>query len=856
MTEVLKELEDWLRQRPKWLQEAAILVLEKGTPDENDVKHLAELCKLEATKADSMGLRTIPIGMMWRDRPKQQIHLDRISNVSGVNRLSPRKPLEFGEAPLSIVFGRNGSGKSGYVRLLKHICGSRAAGALLGNVFASTDEGKSCEVSFSYTTTGAKTIRWVLDQGPQEELSCVKLYDTECASLYVNSENEVTYEPWPLPLLTELSEVCTRVAQLIDNETNSIKSSLPSLPVEYKDTEHGAWYLSINPDVSEEEIEKRSSWDSDSKAKLEEIQKRIAERNPAEQAMILQKALNNGQGFLADIKQAMNGISDELCAEYIKAKRDLEIKQRTANEDARKVFSNALLDGVGSEVWKLLWKHAREYSEQHAYEGWSFPHIEEGARCVLCQQPLDKDAKGRLVSFEEFVTGRLEKEVSQALQTLDLLEKGLGDVPTQDQVDSKLDSMHVYDEPLRSEIQAMCLKLEQRREQLRLVNDIAEIEPLPQNDLLSQVVNHLASIQQQAAAFEEDSKKDNWDDLKRAIKELEAQRWISQQSESIRAEMSRQMLVRRLNSARRLTNTSTLSTKKSELADRVITEAYIGRFTQEMKTLGGAQMAVELVRSRTERGHAYYQVRLKEARPGTKVSQVLSEGQFRIVSLAAFLADMEGTEDQAPFVFDDPISSLDQDFEEATVNRLLSLSQKRQVIVFTHRLSLLVLLEEKAKAQGVNAHRICLSEERWGAGEPQDPPLQFRTPDNALNALLGEWLPRARKELLAAGRDKYEILAKALCSEIRILLERFIENDLLADVVKRFRRAINTQGKLKYVARVTPEDCELFDGLMTQYSRYEHSQPDELPIKLPEPEEIEEDLRRLKAWYDEFKSRK
>jgi ABC-type Mn2+/Zn2+ transport system ATPase subunit len=63
---------------------------------------------------------------------------------------------------------------------------------------------------------------------------------------------------------------------------------------------------------------------------------------------------------------------------------------------------------------------------------------------------------------------------------------------------------------------------------------------------------------------------------------------------------------------------------------------------------------------------------------------VLSEGEYRIVSLAAFLADVGGKDFSAPFVFDDPISSLDQDFEEAVVQRLVELSQERQVIIFTH----------------------------------------------------------------------------------------------------------------------------------------------------------------------------
>jgi ABC-type bacteriocin/lantibiotic exporter with double-glycine peptidase domain len=71
--------------------------------------------------------------------------------------------------------------------------------------------------------------------------------------------------------------------------------------------------------------------------------------------------------------------------------------------------------------------------------------------------------------------------------------------------------------------------------------------------------------------------------------------------------------------------------------------------------------------------------------------------------LAAFLADITGSGQPTPFVFDDPISSLDQEFEERVADRLVELLRTRQVIVFTHRLSLLALLEDALDKANKNA---------------------------------------------------------------------------------------------------------------------------------------------------------
>lgn len=89
---------------------------------------------------------------------------------------------------------------------------------------------------------------------------------------------------------------------------------------------------------------------------------------------------------------------------------------------------------------------------------------------------------------------------------------------------------------------------------------------------------------------------------------------------------------------------------------------------------------------------------LVDAKPGYTPEAILSEGETRIVALAAFLADTTGSNQLAPFIFDDPISSLDQDFEERVVARLIELSNTRQVIIFTHRLSLIALVEAAIKS--------------------------------------------------------------------------------------------------------------------------------------------------------------
>ena len=51
--------------------------------------------------------------------------LKGIANVDGVNRLMPKASLTFCPKSLTVIYGKNGSGKSGFVRILRTACRTR-----------------------------------------------------------------------------------------------------------------------------------------------------------------------------------------------------------------------------------------------------------------------------------------------------------------------------------------------------------------------------------------------------------------------------------------------------------------------------------------------------------------------------------------------------------------------------------------------------------------------------------------------------------------------------------------------------------------------------------------------------------
>jgi len=125
----------------------------------------------------------------------------------------------------------------------------------------------------------------------------------------------------------------------------------------------------------------------------------------------------------------------------------------------------------------------------------------------------------------------------------------------------------------------------------------------------------------------------------------------------------------------------------------------------------------------------------------------------------------------------------------------------------------------------------------------------------ALNNIKNDRIAKAKKIFNELGSEEYYPFGKALCSDIRILVERIVEIDFLADVIQRYRRTVNTMGKVQKLVKIKKEDCDMIDDFMTRYSSFEHSQPSETPIEIPEPIEIEKDIDKLLDWLTEFNNR-
>ena len=854
------EFETWMADRHRWLQTAAADLLEtRRFPSADEIEWLVRLCKQEVLGTAELPYRSISPGSYEHAASKPPFRIEKLVNIQGVAAIKNGTALDFTAANLTVIYGPNGSGKTGFSRLIKQICGAKTREEIHPNIFESTNP--PCSAELEITTAGAaQKISWSISNGPCAPMRYVHVFDSKTALTYAFGKTEASYEPSRMRFVSSLIKICDMVSAALAAERDSKVSRYPQIPSHLAQTATGIWASKLSATLRDKNIEEKSAFTEEHRQERATLEAVLNQKDiPSRLAAIAREriAISHLQTMLQTIKSECTAVQ----LNAIKAARvDAAEKRLAATKDAERLFSKSNIEGIGTPSWRLFWEHARTFSTEAAFPYKAFPYTDADAHCLLCHQSLSLEAAERLHHFESYIRSHLEAEADKAEKHLAAMLGKLPVMPPLENWALQTTALNVPEEAAKlfAHIQAC--------------RDFAEAVTadavLPDGDWgpceasCREKITLLSTEETSLKAIQTDEKRK--ESIAR-VAELQAAEWVAQNKQAIIAEVTRLKTVNSLNKAMSLTSTVTLTKKNNELAESELSAGYQNRFHDELTKLGGSRLNVIPLCKKEGKGKTTFGISLKDTKIPAKAESILSEGETRIVALAAFIADITGGNQATPFVFDDPISSLDQDFEERVIKRLVELSTTRQVIIFTHRLSLVAQLEAEFKGITNDAEKLkqpvsstirieTLRRMNKVTGIVVPGRLRDQRPEKALNMILNELLPQA-KRLASSFDPDYERNALSLCSDFRIIVERTVELVLLNEVVMRFRRSLTTQNRIIALAKIRTKDCKFFDDLMTRYSVFEHSQSDELSAPVPDLSEIEADVSSLALWIREFGGR-
>lgn len=188
-------------------------------------------------------------------------------------------------------------------------------------------------------------------------------------------------------------------------------------------------------------------------------------------------------------------------------------------------------------------------------------------------------------------------------------------------------------------------------------------------------------------------------------------------------------------------------------------------------------------------------------------------------------------------------------YEDSATKRIVKLAKERQVIVFTHRISLLVGISEACETNGVTMKEVHIRSAVKGKGVPDFEDIYHGNVKAQLNGLKGR-LSQAKK--MDEDSAEYRDCIGRICQQFRICVERSVEDVLLLGIVRRFHRNIRTNNMVTKLPAIAEKDCKIVDEMMTKYSFIEHSQPSDALVLQYTVDEIESDIQNYIDWISEY----
>ena|ERR1700730_409156 len=136
---VLELILEWSADRPTWQRDALRRIVQAQKLTETDLLELVALCKrghtLKPSPTDPEAKLLEAAHLPANPGAGASVSLTAIKDVSAVNNLAPAQTLTFAPRGITVIYGDNAAGKSGYARILKRACRARHPEAILSNVY-------------------------------------------------------------------------------------------------------------------------------------------------------------------------------------------------------------------------------------------------------------------------------------------------------------------------------------------------------------------------------------------------------------------------------------------------------------------------------------------------------------------------------------------------------------------------------------------------------------------------------------------------------------------------------------------------------------------------------------------------
>lgn len=603
----LHDIVTWSADRSDWQRDAMRQLVSGADIDDIDLTRLEALCVGERDDPEFLNeLDVAPQGAGG-----EAVSISKLHSVQGVNALAAGQQMKFSNHGITIVYGDNGSGKSGYCRVLKHACRTRDSKfAILPNIDETDEVPQSSTIDYRVGAASESTI-WSPDADQVRPLAQVSIFDARSANTHVQAENNVAYTPFPMRVLERLGDLCDALKERLEERVQQIQTKTPLAISNHKLTDGTTAGKFLDDLTNKSDLTVLGllcELKDDEKRKLETLRTDLSQ-DPQKVVSSLKAQKQRVDTIIVQIQSLTDSLSGDSVTDLNELAKAHGDAKTASNLASKELFEASPLPEVGSDTWRVLWEAARAFSDGVAYPAKQFPEAKsEEALCVLCQQPLGEEAAQRFATFEEFVKSTTKTKEQRAFVALDAQKKEIAE--TVISTDSLAAAQSFLNEELslpdisakvRNWVNAANAKLSALLEQSDLPTLDVE-HPKDSLESLSREFGDRITMAETVLDPEGRAK------LVSEKQELEDRVLLANIKGDIEAQIVRLKEIAELKSKAKTTARTSITNKNKELSELLVTGALRNRFAREIAKLNLSAIPMELNKTRDRKAQSFFRV--------------------------------------------------------------------------------------------------------------------------------------------------------------------------------------------------------------------------------------------------------
>jgi len=386
------DIKEFIATQPYWSQYLCCELLKGDSISEDVIEAtfqylLEDLKLLESTQKPQLSIGNLPNSTFEH---KDNLILNSLSNVEGVNALKEKQCIEF-SPNLTIVFGANGAGKSGYVRLLKNVFYSKDKENILENINIEKDH-KPVSAEFLFTSNNNPIPLRIPDDTKNGIFNQFAVFDGKIAQMHLCNRNDFSFRPAGLRLFNEyntsLEKLFTRLQKEIN--TKNIENVFAENDIFQGESEIKAFLSSLSSESKLDNLKKHLPFTEKDRLNKSEIEQKyddlkisLAQRDKAIKNLknikqlleAKRKALKNLNLWF--IQTQLNKVNSSIT--------DYLTKAEISKEEGIESFKTDKIKNIGSPEWKKFIEAAESFANTQREEN-SYPQF--GDYCLLCHQTI------------------------------------------------------------------------------------------------------------------------------------------------------------------------------------------------------------------------------------------------------------------------------------------------------------------------------------------------------------------------------------------------------------------------------------------------------------------------------------